>query len=58
MAEEITTQVEGTTETAESMDDYKREVEASFRKLSEGDCNCCYGRRSDTGFKVLCIWYY
>ncbi|MCI9379242.1 MAG: S1 RNA-binding domain-containing protein [Eubacterium sp.] len=37
MAEEITTQVEGTTETAESMDDYKREVEASFRKLSEGD---------------------
>lgn len=34
MAEELTTQAE---ETTESMDDYKKEVEASFRKLSEGD---------------------
>ncbi len=37
MAEEITTQAQETTEAAESMEDYKREVEASFRKLSEGD---------------------
>lgn len=34
MAEEITTQA---VEATESMEDYKGEVEASFRKLSEGD---------------------